>query len=82
MKGVTINGTFVANVDSYSGREASEYIGDRWENIPGGCSMTASYYGILPDGTEERIDGYTSEKIGDEKFYLRHAIRNIEEEKR
>lgn len=82
MKGVTINGTFVSNVDLYSGREASEYVGERYENIPGGCSMTASYYGILPDGTEERIDGYTSEKIGDEKFYLWHEISNIEAERR
>ena len=82
-KGVRFeNGIWVDALDSISGRAPSEYVCVRYDNIPGGCSMTAAYYGILPDGTEERVDAYTSEKVEDPKFYLRAAIKNIEAEKR
>lgn len=78
--GVKIAGVFVSSLDSFSNREASDYISFRYDNIPGGCSMSASYYGMLPDCTEERIDAYTAEKMSDSKYYLRNAIRQIEEE--
>ena len=82
MSQVKINGITVNSVDRISGREASAYVSARSDNIPGGCSMTATYYGKLSDGTEEQIEAYTWEKIEDPKFYLRHAIRNIEAERK
>ena len=73
--------TDIGEVDEISGRRACEYVGTRYDNIPGGCSITASYYGTLPDGTEERITVFTQEKIEDPRYFIRRAVIEIEEER-
>lgn len=75
----------LGNRDIWSGREASEYVDYAYDGMPGSPivdnSVFTRLYGVLPDGTWEEVSEYTWEKIGDPKFYIRNAVRQIEEER-